>query len=85
MLADKDEDNYIHEIINEFITKNKNNFTIEIDFFDKDIESFLDIKTPERKDKKPLNIMWNYFNQKISEDKIETLKSKIKNLVTQRS
>ncbi|MDI6701051.1 MAG: AAA family ATPase [bacterium] len=83
VLADKDENKNIHEIINEFITKNKNNFTIKIDFFDKDIESFLGIEPPERKDKKPLCIMWNYFNQEISEDKIETLKSKIENLVTQ--
>ncbi len=85
VLADKDENNSVHEIINKFITDNKNVFTIGIDFFDKDIENFLGIAQPERNDKKPLNIMYHYFNNKISEDKIKALKSKIENLVTERS
>jgi hypothetical protein len=83
VLADKDENNGVHAIINDFMTTTKNNFTRKIDFFDKDIETFLGI-TPVsggRKDKKPLNIMWHYFNNKIDNKKLEELRNKIINLV----
>jgi predicted ATP-dependent endonuclease of OLD family len=79
VLADKDENQKVQGIINQFIEGQKNEFTISIDFFDKDIETFLGIKAPpsNRKDKKPLNVMWHYFNGKISEDNIDKLKQKI--------
>lgn len=81
IIADKDEDRNIHSLINEFIEKNKNNFTRKIDFFDKDIETFLGVTPVERKDKKPLNIMWHYFNNKIDNKKLEDLKKNIINLI----
>ncbi|MEM0201516.1 MAG: AAA family ATPase [Candidatus Micrarchaeaceae archaeon] len=83
VLADKDENNGIHEIINKFIEKQKNKFTKNIDFFDKDIEAFLGIKPPpnHRRDKKPLNVMWHYKNNKIDERKIDKLKEKIEKLI----
>jgi predicted ATP-dependent endonuclease of OLD family len=83
VLADKDENNNVHAYINQFIKDKKNEFTKSIDFFKKDIEHFLGIKAPpsNRRDKKPLNVMWHYFNKKISEDKINKLKKKIDRLI----
>jgi len=83
ILADKDENNAVHETINQFIEENKNEYTKGIYFFDRDIESFLGIETPSanRKDKKPLNVMWHYFSGKISDDKIDQLRQIIDELI----
>jgi len=83
VLADKDENRDIQEFINQFIEDQKNEFTGSIGFFDKDIETFLDINSPPntRKDKKPLNLMWHYFKEKISADKINALKGKVEGLL----
>jgi len=83
VLADRDEDENVHEYINQFIEDQKNDYTRSIDFFDKDIESFLGIGSPpsNRRDKKPLNVMWHYFKGKIGEDKIEALKNKVEKLL----
>ena len=83
VLADKDEDRNIQEFINQFIEDQKNEFTGSIGFFDKDIETFLGINAPprNRSDKKPLNVMWHYFKEKISEDNIEALKKKVEGLL----
>lgn len=83
VLADRDEDRYAHEYINHFIEDQKSDYTRSIDFFDKDIESFLGIDSPpnNRRDKKPLNVMWHYFRRKIDEDKIEALQNKVEKLL----
>ncbi|WP_022853908.1 ATP-dependent nuclease [Thermodesulfatator atlanticus] len=71
IIADRDEDNNVHEIINKFIENRKNSFTKKIHFFEKDIEEFLGIPSPpdNRIDKKPLNVIWHYKNGKISQEK----------------
>ena len=83
ILADKDENNKVHEFINQFIEEQKNRFTKSVDFFDKDIETFLGINAPPstRRDKKPLNMMWHYSKGKISINKIAALKKKVKGLL----
>ena len=83
ILADRDENNNVHKFINQFIEEQKNKYTKAIDFFDKDIETFLGIEAPpgNRKDKKPLNIMWHYFKNKVTEDKIDALREKVGNLL----
>lgn len=83
ILADKDEDRDIQKFINHFIEGQKNEFTGFIGFFDKDIETFLEIEPPSnnRKDKKPLNIMWHYFKENICADKIDALKGKVEGLL----
>jgi len=83
ILADKDEDKNVHEFINQFIEEQKNGFTKSVDFFDKDIETFLGIKAPPsaRRDKKPLNMMWHYSKGKISINKIAALKKKVEGLL----
>jgi predicted ATP-dependent endonuclease of OLD family len=83
VLVDKDENQNIQGMINQFIKEQGNEFTKFIDFFDKDIETFLGIKAPpsNRRDKKPLNVMWHYSKGKISEDKIVALKNKVDKLL----
>ena len=81
VLADRDENKNIHGIVNGFIDKQKNEFTRAIDYFDKDIETFLDIATVERRNKKPLNVMWHYFKDRIDDEKIQELKDKVVGLV----
>ena len=80
VLMDNDE-NDTQEIVNSFIESNKNDYTNKIELFDKDLEAFLGIDTPKRKDLKPLNIMYQYNKENITPDKIEALKGKIINLI----
>ena len=79
ILADRDENKSVQEFINQFIQEQKNDYTKSIGFFEKDVEAFLGIKAPpkNRRDKRPLNIIWHYSKGKISENKIKTLKNKV--------
>ena len=83
VLADKDENANYHEYVNSFIVGQKNEYTKSIDFFDKDIETFLGIPYPpnNRNDKKPLNILWHYSKEKVSKNKVDDLKVKIEKLL----
>jgi predicted ATP-dependent endonuclease of OLD family len=84
ILLDKDPNSQIHELINEFIKTQKNEYTRGIYFFDHDIETFLGVPPPpeNRRDKKPLNLMWHYFKGKINEERINELEKKVDNLLT---
>ncbi len=73
VLIDKDDDE-IQTIVNEFINTSKNTLTKSIDSLDPDLEEFLDIPKPNRPDRKPLNIMWHYLNDKIDKTKISELR-----------
>ena len=80
VLMDSDE-NDTQEIVNDFIQTNKNEYTNKILLFKKNLESFLEIETPKRKDLKPLNIMFQYSKENISSAKIDELKEKVINLI----
>lgn len=78
VLMDFDEEKKQHKYINEFI-KTK---VSKVHGFDKDFEDFLGI-TPvpkNRNDLKPLNVLKNYDDGNISEEKIEKLEEIVKNL-----
>ena len=81
VIFDKDQNQGIHDLINGFIENKKNNFTKGIYSFDSDIEHFVGIGEAKRMDLKPLNIMWNYKNNKIDDNKITELKKIIKGLI----
>lgn len=81
VLMDKDVDVDIHSVINDFIKAQKNKFTCQIKWFEKDIEDFLGITTPLRKDLKPLNILKRFSAGELSEDKISELKILIEELL----
>jgi len=78
VLMDFDEDSKQHKYVNEFV-KTK---ISKLHGFEKDFEAFLGI-TPvpkNRNDLKPLNVLKNYEDGNITEEKIEELKEIIKNL-----
>lgn len=81
VIFDKDQDQGIHGLINSFIESKKNIFTKGIYSFDSDIEHFVGIAEVRRNDLKPLNIIWNYKNNKIDDGKITELKKIIEGLI----
>jgi predicted ATP-dependent endonuclease of OLD family len=83
IILDKDRNAGVQKLINSFIETNKNAYTKGIKFFDTDIEDFLSVQKPDgnRNDLKPLNIMWNYKNNKIATQKITELKTIIESLI----
>jgi len=81
VLMDKDNDQDIHKEINDFIESNKNEYTKTIECFDKDIETFLGIEAPSRRDQKSLNVIYKYNQSEIEQEKISELKSMLEKLV----
>lgn len=78
VLMDFDEGKKQHKYINEFIKTKAS----KVHGFDKDFEDFLGI-TPvpkNRNDLKPLNVLKNYDDGNISEEKIEEIEEIVKNL-----
>jgi predicted ATP-dependent endonuclease of OLD family len=73
VLFDGDKDRNKHKKINEFIEKNKNDFTLRLYQFEDEFEDFLGIEKVSDKYKKPLNVMWHYKNNKIEKEKIDGL------------
>ncbi len=80
VLMDSDDDE-IQTLVNDFINESKNDFTKKIHYFNKDLENFLNIETPKRKDLKPLNIMHKYKNGEISSEKLSEFKRIIEDLI----
>lgn len=83
VLMDSDNDKDIHKYINEFIETNKNKFTWHIDSFDTDLENFLGISKPTRSDLKPLNIMMQHKQGKITDTKVSEFKERIIKLIAE--
>lgn len=84
VLFDGDKNNDKHKKINEFIEKNKNDFTLNLHKFEEGtLEDFLEIEEVDDGYKKPLNVMWHYKNGKIKQEKIDALIEIIKKLVGQ--
>ncbi|EES48539.1 AAA family ATPase [Clostridium botulinum] len=81
IIIDSDENKGVQGVFNAYLEENKNEFTNKIFKFRKDIEDFLAIEKPCRKDLKPLNIMYKYKNNEISSDRINELQEEINNLI----
>jgi len=85
VLYDADDGTEKHKKINNFLQKNKNDFTKKMDFFEKTLEDFLSIEKiedPKKAYLKPLNVMWHYQNRKIEAQKIQEFETKIFNLLS---
>ena len=74
VLYDRDDDNDIQKIVNDFITSTKNNYTRKICTFDSDFEKFLEIEKVSRKDLKPLNVLKKLKDSEVSPKKIKELR-----------
>lgn len=81
VLMDGDNNHGVHSLINYFITHNKKPVTKNIFSFNKDLEDFLGIPQAPRRDLKPLNIMFHYFNKYISDENINQLYEVLKALI----
>ncbi|MBI1389751.1 MAG: AAA family ATPase, partial [bacterium] len=73
ILFDSDQDREYHSTINNFIKNKKNSYTKQIESFEQDMEHFLGIQNVGRRDEKPLNIVQNYMDRKIEQDRIDKL------------
>jgi len=85
VLYDADDGTEKHKKINDFLQKNRNDFTKKMDFFEKTLEDFLSIEKiedPKKAYLKPLNVMWHYQNRKIEAQKIQEFETKIFNLLS---
>jgi len=72
-----------HQKINKFLQDNKNIYTVTIDYFENNLEIFLQIpEEKDRPDKKPLNVMWYYKSNKIKNGNITAFRNKIKKLLS---
>ena len=80
VLYDRDDNKSYHEIVNEFISSNRNEYTRAICTFDSDFEKFLGIEKVDRKDLKPLNVLTKLKDSKISEQKLTELRNMFEEL-----
>lgn len=85
VLLDKDENTQVQAFLNDFIQSQRNELTKGIHFFEKDIETFLGIASPppDRRDRKPLNVLWNYLKGKILQEKMKELYAIVESLLPQ--
>lgn len=80
VLFDSDQDKGIHGIVNSFIEGQRTRFTRAIRSFEDDFEGFLGIEKPDRKDLKPLNVMFRYHKNEISNEKLDELKAMLEGM-----
>jgi predicted ATP-dependent endonuclease of OLD family len=83
ILSDRDGDNSNNQNVNRFIKEHRNDFTLNMRSFDKDLETFLEVEPVSRNEKykKPLNVMWHYKNGKIKQEKSDELAKIVKDLI----
>jgi putative ATP-dependent endonuclease of OLD family len=81
ILFDDDNDANIHKVTNDFINKNKKSTTRSIYSFKGDLEGFLSVSKPKSQRDKPLSILKNYSDGKITIQKISDLKKVIESLI----
>ncbi len=74
VLIDRDKDEDIHKIVNEFIEGKRTEYTNQIKSFDKDLEEFLGIPKAPRRDLKPIHVLSKLRAGEISEEKIAELR-----------
>jgi predicted ATP-dependent endonuclease of OLD family len=74
VIFDRDNNQGIHKLVNDFLGSNMNEYTKGINHFDSDLENFLEITLPCRRDLKPLNIVKIYAEGLIQSQKITELK-----------
>ncbi|MBI4918089.1 MAG: AAA family ATPase [Acidobacteria bacterium] len=83
VLMDGDEDESVHKVVNDFITRSRTSLTKEMHVFPKDLEGFLGIPPPDsqRGDLKPLNILRHAESGGIAEPRIAELRAVLDKLI----
>ena len=65
---------------NQLIEDSKNSFTDQIAEMDPDIEGEIGAERAKEKHAKPQNLLWQYVNGKLPQDKVDAVVGKIKSL-----
>lgn len=84
VLYDGDGDKEYQKVVNDYIKDLKSQFTVRIDHFEKDLESFLGIEKPVRNNQKPINLLVKLKDGNIASEKLESLKIKIEALLMEK-
>ena len=81
VLYDGDNEKDIQKEVNEYINSCRNEYTHNIDCFEKDLETFLGYDTPKSTYIKPLIALSKLSKDEIDDEKIEALKQKFINII----
>jgi hypothetical protein len=76
-----DADNGKYPEVDKTIEATRNSYTIGIDCFPNDLETFLGIPRPGKLNRKPQHILWHIHQGKVDKDKLECLAIKVKNVL----
>jgi putative ATP-dependent endonuclease of the OLD family len=78
VLCDYDNGGAKNAVIHKTIEDSKNKYTLGIEGFDDDIESFLGIPRATRPDRKPQHVMWHLIQESIDKSKLDLLATKVR-------
>jgi putative ATP-dependent endonuclease of OLD family len=81
VLFDRDDGKQTGVAVEATIQACKNQYTIDIDYFDKDLETYLGIPTTKRSNCKPQHVMWYYRQGKIEQKRVNDLAAKVQKLL----
>lgn len=81
VLMDRDQDEDVHAIVNDFIESNRTPHTFAIYAFDKNLENFLGIGEAPRKDLKPLYVISCLRSNQIPQDKLKKFREVVESLL----
>lgn len=73
VIYDDDSEKDYHAEINKLIHDSRNNFTIEIQKIEKDLETCLALPTPGEAHRKPQHVLFHYSTNQIDEEKLNNL------------
>ncbi len=80
VIFDGDEDRKHHATWNQVISDSRTAYTKGIHQFESDLEDYLEVEKPDRRDLKPLNLITKFAEGNVANAKIEELKSIILNI-----
>lgn len=81
VLYDFDEGVEVHNKLSQLINDCRNDNTAQIDYFNKDLEGFLEIESPKRNDQKPQHLMLKVTAKTVSPERLDALVEKIEPLI----
>lgn len=81
VLYDRDRPTPVNVTMEKAIRDARNEYTMGIDCFEQDIESFLDVPKPKKKHRKPQHLMWYLRQEKIPMLKVGELCQKVERLL----
>jgi predicted ATP-dependent endonuclease of OLD family len=81
VLMDGDDNQGYQQVVNDFIEEHRKPTTLGVHSFETNLEAFLGIDSPPRRDLKPVHVMKKLQDEKIGQDKITALRKIIDGLL----